>query len=213
MFPAREDLMHHDTDSVAAVLRMIGEGSESVAGRAADRILRRAEPTARAACRGHGRGLPDARIEELVQDTLFVVWSRIGDFEPEGPRFEAWVRGIAVNVCRNAKRKHTDLLTEDGVLEATDPAQGVLRVLQRAQRQAMVTAAIETALEGVEQDVLYHRYCHDLAREQIAELLGLESADAVRVVLVRARRRLRTALLARLEELGQSLSGLQSSHG
>ena len=104
------------------------------------------------------------------------------------------------------------MLTDDGVVEQKDPGHSVLLVLQREQRDEMVTAAIESALEGIEQDVLFHRYCHDLDREQIAALLGLDGADAVRVVLVRARRRLRTEILRRLEELGHSLIGVHSSH-
>jgi hypothetical protein len=61
--------------------------------------------------------------------------------------------------------------------------------------------------------VLFHRYCQDLGRAEIAALLGLEDADAVRVILVRARRRLRTEIVARLAALGHSSSGASSSSG
>jgi DNA-directed RNA polymerase specialized sigma24 family protein len=123
------------------------------------------------------------------------------------------VRGIALNVSRNARRKQRDVLTEDGVIEATDPAHGVLRVLQRDQRESLVTGAIEAGLQGEEQDVLYHRYMHGLSRDQIADLMGLPDADAVRKILVRARRRLRNELLARLEKLRHSMSLLHSEEG
>jgi RNA polymerase sigma factor (sigma-70 family) len=201
-------------DSVAHLVARLnaGAGSPSVLRRA-DRVLRRAEPAARATCRAEAGHLPAHIVEELVQDSLEIVWTRLAEFEPEGPPFEAWVRGIALNVCRNARRKHRDVLTDDGVIEETDPSHGVLRVLQREQREALLTEAIEAALEGNEQDVLYHRYMHGLSREQIADLMGLADADAVRVILVRARRRLRNEIVARLTKLRHSQSLLHSEEG
>jgi len=201
-------------DSVAQlVARMQANADSPSTLRRADRVLRRAEPVARATCRAEAGLLPAARVEELVQDTLEIVWTKLGEFDPEGPPFEAWVRGVALNVSRNARRKQRDVLTEDGVVEATDPAHGVLRVLQRDQRETMVTEAIEAGLPGDEQDVLYHRYMHGLSREQIADLMGLPDADAVRKILVRARRRLRSEILARLEKLRHSMSLLHSEEG
>jgi len=201
-------------DSVAQlVARMRGEAESTSMVRRADRVLRRAEPVARATCRAEAAMLPAARIEELVQDTLEIVWTKLADFDPEGPPFEAWVRGIALNVSRNARRKQRDVLTEDGVIEATDPAHGVLRILQRDQRESLVTEAIEAGLQGEEQDVLYHRYMHGLSRDQIADLMGLPDADAVRKILVRARRRLRNEILGRLEQLRHSRSLLHSEEG
>jgi RNA polymerase sigma factor (sigma-70 family) len=199
-------------DSVARLVARLHEGAPtSSVQRSADRVLRRAEPTARATCRSRARDLPPDRVEELVQDTLEIVWNRLADFRPEQAQFEVWVRGIALNVCRNARRKRRDLLTDDGVLEASDPAHSTLRLLQREQRDALVTEAIEAGLQGIEQEVLYHRYCHDLRREQIAHLLQLEDADAVRVILIRARRHLKEEILARLKQLEHSTSLLRSS--
>ncbi len=201
-------------DSVAVLVARLRSGGDTPSMlRRADRVLRRAEPVARAICRAEAALLPAARIEELVQDTLEIVWTKLGDFDPDGPPFEAWVRGIALNVSRNARRKQRDVLTEDGVIEATDAAHGVLRILQRGQREALVTEAIEAGLQGDEQDVLYHRYMHGLSRDQIADLMGLRDADAVRKILVRARRRLRNEIMARLEKLRHSMSLLHSEEG
>jgi RNA polymerase sigma factor (sigma-70 family) len=198
-------------DSVAILVARLKEGAATASVlRRADRVLRRAEPAARATCRVNAAGLPPAQIEELVQDTLEVVWSRLADFEPEGPRFESWVSGIALNLCRNARRKRRDLLSEDGVIEATDPEHDILHQLQREQRDAIVTRAIEEGLEGVEQDVLYHRYCHELSREQVADVMGLADVDEVHVILRRARRHLKAAILERLKELEQSMSLLRT---
>jgi RNA polymerase sigma factor (sigma-70 family) len=169
-----------------------------------------ARPVALATCRAERRGLLDARVEELAQDTLEIVWAKLKDGGEEIANFEAWVRGIALNVCRNARRKKMDLLTEDGVIEATDLNADVLRRLRREQRHEVLVHAIERGLSGIEQDVLYHRYIHEMSRARIAELLGLPDADAVRVVLIRARRHLKDAIINRLKELGMSQSVLRS---
>jgi RNA polymerase sigma factor (sigma-70 family) len=205
---------HQQNDSVARLVARLAQGEATPSTlREADRVLRRAEPVARAACRGEARGLPADRVEELVQDALEIVWSKMPGFEAEGAPFEQWVRGIARNVCRNALRKKRDLLTEDGVIEATDPAHDVLRQLERTQRQAVLVQAIEAGLSGIEQDVLFHRYVHGLSRDQIAQILQLADADAVRVILIRARRHLKHAIVARLQDLGHSESLLRSEGG
>lgn len=175
--------------------------------------LQHARAVARAACRAEARGLTDARVDELVQDTLEIVWAKLEEYDSNGAPFEAWVRGIAINVCRNARRKRVDLLTEDGVIEATDTSYDVVRRMQRDQRHALLVHAIDRGLSGIEQDVLFHRYIHEMSRSRIAELLGLEDADAVRVLLIRARRHLKAAIVDRLTELGLSKSALRSDSG
>lgn len=182
-------------------------------GATEEATLHRARSVARTACRAEARGLTDARIEELVQDTLEIVWAKRDEFDGHLGNFDAWVRGIAQNVCRNARRKRVDLLTEDGVIEDTDVNYDVLRRMHREQRQAILTHAIERGLSGVERDVLFHRYIHEMSRAQIASLVGLTGSDAVRVVLIRARRHLEQAIVRRLEELGLSQSALKSEAG
>jgi RNA polymerase sigma factor (sigma-70 family) len=202
-----------DDDPIAALVRRLaaGETSPSVV-RSMDRVVRRAEPIARVTCRAHAAGLDPARIDELVQDTLEIVVAKLPGYVPDAP-FERWVRGIAVNTCRNARRKKRDLLGEDGVLDPADPTQDALRALERHQRYAVLVGAIEASLDAVEQDVLFHRYVHGLSRARIADVMELRDADAVRNVLVRARRRLRDAIVARLAELGHSRSLLRSEGG
>jgi RNA polymerase sigma factor (sigma-70 family) len=207
------DRVDDPADPVAVLVRRLaaGETSPSVA-RCMDRVVRRAEPIARATCRAHAAGLGPARIDELVQDTLEIVVAKLHTYVPAAP-FDRWVRGIAVNACRNARRKKRDLLGEDGVLDPADPSRDALRGLERRQRHAVLVGAIEATLDGVEQDVLFHRYVHGLSRAQIAEVMELRDADMVRNVLVRARRRLRDAIVARLAELGHSSSLLRSEGG
>jgi RNA polymerase sigma-70 factor (ECF subfamily) len=157
---------------------------------------------ARTVCRCEARALPPCEVEELVQEALLVVWDRRATFDPERGRFENWVRGICRNLCRDARRRKRDALTADGVLEGTSPERGALRQLREEERKRVVTEAIE-ALPEQDQDVLYHRYVHELSRQAIAALLEVD-VEQVRVRLQRASRHLKRALIERLELLDRS---------
>lgn len=198
--------MAEPADTVERVVRRLrSDDAQALVPTEADSVLRRAEPVARAMCRRHLPGASAERIEDVVQETLEIVWRRLSTFNGEG-KFESWVRGIARNVCAGNRRKRTEILSVDGELDPQDSDLDALRTLQRHEREAVVTAAIQASLDGVEQDVLYHRHLHGLDRERIAELVGLDSADEVRVVLQRAQRRLKSELLRRLLELGHGVS-------
>lgn len=198
------------SDSVTRVVEKLRQGPPTPSVRVdADKILRRSEPIVRQVVLGRIRTPPE-RVEELVQETLEVVWRRFPAYEDQGRPFEAWVRGIARNVCANARRRRTELLTDDGVLESTDPELDALSALRAHERAHVLTEAIAASLEGVEQDVLYHRYVHGLSRTQIAELVGLGDADEVRVILQRAGRRVKSELARRLQALGHGASFLQT---
>ncbi len=177
-----------------------------------DRVLKGLEPIARRTCRASAAGLPDDRVEDLVQETLLVAWRRLGDFEAvlggEGnaPALARWVKQIARFVMANARRQRRETLSDDGLIDTADPAVGALAWLARAERDDLVRQAIEASLTGEEQDVLYHRHVHGMERAEIASLLGLADADAVRVILQRCQRRLQAALRAQLAVLGHSMS-------
>src|SRR5688572_20227532 len=99
---------------VVARLRSRGPTASVLAD--ADRLLRRAEPVARRVVRAVASGLPGEQLEDLVQQTLEIAWRRLPDFDTaEEAAFESWIRGVARNVCANARRRRTELLTEDGL--------------------------------------------------------------------------------------------------
>lgn len=201
-----------EPDTVGIVLERLrlGGGDSPTAARASERLIRRAEPIARVVCRSEARSLSATLVEELVQDTLELVWRRITTLE-ESASFDAWVRQIARFVCSNARRRHRDVLTEDGVLDATSPEVDALGLLRKEERDSVLLEVIEATLDPMEQEVLYHRYVHGLERERIAEVTGLEGgAQRVRAVLQRSRERLKTALRRRLDALGHGQSLFQT---
>jgi RNA polymerase sigma factor (sigma-70 family) len=196
------------------VARLRSRGPSDSVLRDGDRLLRRAEPVARRTVRAVAGSFPESDQEDFVQQVLEIAWRRLPEYDTAAAStFEAWIRGIARNVVANGRRKSRDLLTEDGIVERGDAADSVLAALQHEERDQVVTEAISAALEGVEQDVLYHRYVHGFDRDHIAELLELADANEVRVVLQRAQRHLKAELERRLADLGHGRSFVRTIDG
>jgi RNA polymerase sigma factor (sigma-70 family) len=149
----------------------------------------RAIRVARAACRRWLPTLPVSHRDEIVQDTLEVVWRK----QPvDGAPFEAFVAAVARNLCRNALKKRRDVLTGDGVLDPPDPADDVLHALERADDAARVRRAL-AGMSATDRALLVARYVLDLDRAELADRLGL-GPNAVRGGLARALQRLRARL-------------------
>jgi len=144
------------------------------------------------------------RAEELVQETLVAAYQKLPSFD-RASRFEHWVYGIARNQCRNALRKRGELLTHDGVIEATSPFADALTRAQAGEREALVRAAAEAVLNPHEQEVVALRYVEGLSQSEITELLGLDGSGA-RGVLQRCRRKLGRELRRRIEAMGHGES-------
>jgi len=150
-----------------------------------------------------------ARAEDLCQDTMVTAMRRLPDFRGDS-RFRTWIFGIAINVCRNANRKYHDLLTEDGVLEATSMERTIVNELSRAEREALMRDVRESVLTAEEQRVIYLRYDLQLSRRQIDETMNLTGSGS-RAVIQRCQNRMRTELRSRLADMGHGTSFIRSS--
>ncbi len=147
------------------------------------------------------------RAEEIVQETLLMAYQRLPEFHG-GARFGTWIYGIARNLCLNAVRKRSDLLTEDGLIEGESHS-GVWRALRREERAALMRRAIE-ALPAEEAEAAHLRYVEGLPLPRINDILELTGSGA-RAVLQRGKRRLRAEVERLLEEVGHGRSFLDST--
>jgi len=147
------------------------------------------------------------RAEELVQEALAVAWRKLPEFQ-QGVRFGPWIYGIARNLCRNARRKHGELLSDDGVLDPDSDAAGTLRLLQRQERIRLLSDATRS-LSPLEQEAVHLRYVEGLPLAELDALLGLKGSGA-RGLLQTCRRKLRRALEQQLQALGHGRSLLHS---
>ena len=145
-----------------------------------------------------------SRADELVQETLAQAWRKLPDYDGRVP-FQYWIYGIARNLCRNAKRKKGELLTHDGVVEATGPVASALQGLRAKERVEVLQEAASAVLDGLEQEAVHLRYVEGMSINQITEVLGLEGSGA-RALLQRVRRKLGRELKEQLRVLGHGPS-------
>lgn len=146
----------------------------------------------------------DGQAEELVQETLIAAYEKLHEFHG-GARFSTWIYGIARNLCLNARRKRTERLTEDGVVDPAHPAADVLRLLQRSERASVLQRVSASTLTAAEQEAVQMRYVLDLPLPEIEHLLGVSQGQA-RVILQRCKRKLSRGLTLELERLGHGHS-------
>jgi RNA polymerase sigma-70 factor (ECF subfamily) len=157
-------------------------------------------------CAKELRGVSAAEVDEVVQDVLLEAWSKLEDYRPDRP-FRAFLWAIAWTKCAHVRRKRRDVLSEDGLFEPEDETPNVLGKLAEALRDAIVDEAANRVLDASDQEVIHLRWVLDYPNEDIAEQMGMASADEVRVVVQRSKRRLAKEIVRILEErsIGQSL--------
>ena len=145
------------------------------------------------------------RAEDLCQEAMVRAWESRGRFEGRSA-FSTWLIGIAVNVHRNQRRKCTELLTEDGVLDADEPGLTVMKELTAVERRQLVQETVEASLSPTDQNVVYMRYALEMPIDAITEQLQLPGVSGARAALQRIKRDLSRELRARLAELGHGTS-------
>jgi RNA polymerase sigma factor (sigma-70 family) len=129
--------------------------------------------------------------EELTQDTFVVAVERIASFE--GTMIGGWLLGIARNLCRNAQRKRSEVLTAELPPDVSADGDSILERLLRHEQLARIDAAALVCLDAQEREALRLRYVETCPDEIIEARLGLPAKGA-RPLLQRTRRKLSRAL-------------------
>ncbi len=169
-------------------------------------LLVRQIPAVRRLCRRLVRD-PE-RADELAQDALLVAWRRLEQFNGDSS-FSVWVQGITRNICFNAIRRRSEVLLEDGVVEAESSERSALSAMQAQEREELLRRA-SRSLSPVEQEAVFLRYVEQLPQETITDLLELTEASGARGLLQRCRRKLERAIRAELAAMGLGSSFLRA---
>jgi RNA polymerase sigma-70 factor, ECF subfamily len=144
------------------------------------------------------RGREDA--EEVINDTLWIVWQRAGEFR-NASRVSTWIMGIAYRRALKLIRRaatHARLVSmENG---DTEPVE--MDVLEVADRQQLLARALAT-LPVEQRLVLEFTYFLDHSCEEIAEIMECP-VNTVKTRMFHARRKLRLLLA---EEFPDGLGG------
>ena len=128
--------------------------------------------------------------EDLFQETALVVIKSIDRFDPNQD-FDAWVRGIARNLVRNAMRKagREHLMASNVLAERIDQAHanGSAHESDGLSEQLEQLKNCLDKIQGPNRELLDLRYDRKLSLKSIAQSLG-RSAGAVQVALSRIRK-------------------------
>ena len=137
-----------------------------------------------------------ADLDDLSQDVLVKVLTRLDGYRGHAP-LAHWVSRVAVNVCRDERRRLgrsrqvAGLAASPGVeADAADPAPDAAAAL--ASRESV--ERLLARLAPVDRQLVVLIDLHDHSAEEVRRLTGL-SVSNIRVRVHRARRKLRESLL------------------
>jgi len=147
---------------------------------------------------GKVREHPEA--QDIVQKSFVTAYQNLATLtDPEA--FFPWIKGIALNHCRNEWRRHHSYATmKERLLEARRAEVNLLRLEQADADTSPRAEALRHCLERLgpeEQSLIELRFVQELSMEQIGAELS-KGAEAVRVWLYRVRTRLAECVKRRL---------------
>lgn len=168
---------------------------------AADELAERLECVpafVRACSRRRGGGLDAAELDDVVQNVLVAVWSKLDRFD-ERRSFEGWVWGFCEREVRAGVRRARSRPTVELEEAAGDPATGAAPARVSDESEAVVRAVEELGPPGSE--IVRLKHFEDATFPDIADALDLP-LGSVKTHYYRAVGRLRV----RLASLWRALS-------
>ena len=136
-------------------------------------------------------------IEEIVNDTMLVVWQRADSFN-HSSRVSTWIFAIAYRKALKAIDAFDDPVEADGDAGPGDRAHEPEAALSAQQLQYNVARALD-ALPLVQRTVVNLTYYHGMAYEEIAAIMECP-VNTVKTRMFNARTRLRILLAGQLEQ-------------
>ncbi len=114
-----------------------------------------------------------AVAEELMQETMMVVWNKAAQFEPSRGNVSTWIytiaRNVRIDVYRRTRRPEFDLSDPAFVPDDAEPADKAFEQLQDAER---LHRAMES-LPAEQLDLLKRSFYEDSSHSAIAEALSI----------------------------------------
>lgn len=147
----------------------------------------------------------DGEAEDIVQKTFVSAYQKIDEYDARYPVI-AWLRGIALNHCRNAWRQYHRRSEAMGSLLETRRAELEVTALEDCRMDEGRVTALRTCMEGLsepERKAMHLRFVEELSLEEIGSALQRNS-EAARQYLFRIRARLSQCVKKRLA-LGEAI--------
>lgn len=142
---------------------------------------------------------PEHLIEEVLNDTLYVVWNRADRFNGTS-KVSTWIFAIAYRKSLKAIDRYDDPVVD--VAEADRPRVDVAEHPESRLGQVQARAAIDIALRALPVDqraAMELTYFHGLSYLEIAQIVDCPT-DTVKTRMFHARRRLRATFDGKLND-------------
>jgi len=129
--------------------------------------------------------------EDVAQETFVRLWRQAPHWRTGQARFDTWLYGVALNLCRDRLRRKREVYTAEPP-ETADP--GPLPDRRADERDT--ARAVETALAMLperQREAIVLQYYEELSNVEAAAAMGV-SVEALESLLARGRRNLRCLL-------------------
>lgn len=151
-----------------------------------------------------GKVSADSEAEDIVQKTFISAYERLADYDRRQPIL-AWLRGIALNHCRNSWRSYQRQAEMMNRLLDVKRAELELDLLEESPLDERRAMALRQCMEGLsesEQKAIRLRFVDELPLSEIGAQLN-RNGEAARQFLFRIRTRLHACVRKRLQMQGQ----------
>jgi RNA polymerase sigma-70 factor (ECF subfamily) len=136
-------------------------------------------------------------IEEIVNDTMLVVWQKAGTFDGSC-KVSTWIFAIAYRKACKAIKALDEPVDADIELFEADPGQQPENQLDLQRLQRMIGAALDD-LPAAQRAVVDLTYHHEMGYTDIAAIMNCP-VNTVKTRMFHARRRLKLLLAGQLKE-------------
>jgi RNA polymerase sigma factor (sigma-70 family) len=147
-----------------------------------------------------GKVVEDTEAKDIVQKSFVSAYQNLRSFQPGGSLF-AWLKGIALNHCRNEwRRYHHQSTMKERLLEARRAELELAWLEERHQEGDGRVSALQECMQQLtaeEQTLLELRFVQELPLQNIGGRLG-RGSEAVRLWLYRVRQRLANCVRRKL---------------
>jgi RNA polymerase sigma-70 factor (ECF subfamily) len=142
---------------------------------------------------------PEHLIEEVLNDTLYVVWNQADRFNGAS-KVSTWIFAIAYRKALKALSRHDDPLPDASADDApqADAADRPEGRMSLAQARAAIDAALR-ALSVDQRAAVELTYFHGFSYPEIARIVDCPT-DTVKTRMFHARKRLKTAFGGQLDD-------------
>ncbi len=138
-----------------------------------------------------------ALIEEIINDTMLVVWQKAHSFD-RSCKVSTWIFAIAYRQGLKAIHASDEAVEDDPDLQAGDARMEPESIAMHQQMCEGVGAALD-ALSFEQRVVVSLAYYHDMGYQEIADTMGCP-LNTVKTRMFHARQRLKVLLSAHREE-------------